>query len=281
MNNLLRAGFRRLLLSKIFWLGIIVMFSLGIYLPWLLWHSQRTWGDVVFVEPALFAFTTVIIVASSVFVSLYIGTEYSDGTIRNKVIIAHKRSSIYLANLWLSFIGSAIMCLIYLVTVIPVASLLLDFSQVDILLVSKLLLSGFIMVLAISGVNTFISMTIQNKAYAAVVSILNGFLMLFLGIFTDTRLAEPRYLTYMLSIMEDADIYITMEMLSSEPNPHYISGITRQIYQAIVDITPGGQGIQISSMNVDNPWVLMMYSILVTVIITSVGLLIFKKRDIK
>ena len=64
------------------------------------------------------------------------------------------------------------------------------------------------------------------------------------------------------------------------PNPSYISGVKRQIYQFILDFTPGGQSILISSRDVSNPLLLAGYSIIISVVTTAAGLIKFNKMNL-
>ncbi|MGY3662454.1 MAG: hypothetical protein ACXAHE_00930 [Roseburia sp. 1XD42-69] len=48
---------------------------------------------------------------------MFLGTDYSDGTIRNKLTVGHTRTNIYLANLIVTFAaGLLIMCVWFIGT---------------------------------------------------------------------------------------------------------------------------------------------------------------------
>ncbi len=83
MINLIRAHFARLLQSPVFWLGTAASAASGV----LLWFPNAAGLAVL---PPLYC---------AVVFSLFFGTEYADGTIRNKLIAGHSREAIYLAAL--------------------------------------------------------------------------------------------------------------------------------------------------------------------------------------
>ena len=97
MNKLLSANFSRMKKDKIFWIGIAFMLCLGIFSNILYYKQNIQYPeytitlDMGFFTPAMF-----IGIIASVFCSLFIGTEYSDGTIRNKISVGHSRTIIYL-----------------------------------------------------------------------------------------------------------------------------------------------------------------------------------------
>ena len=64
------------------------------------------------------------------------------------------------------------------------------------------------------------------------------------------------------------------------PNKFYISGIKRQIYQFIVEFTPGGQALLIVSRDVGNPLLLVGYSMIIAAVTTAAGIIIFNKMNL-
>ena len=71
-------------------------------------------GANYLLDPFLFHFFLVMGVLLSVFVSLYVGTEYHDGTLRNKLISGSSRNAVYGLNLWISFlVGTCSVLLAY------------------------------------------------------------------------------------------------------------------------------------------------------------------------
>lgn len=83
MGNLIRAHFARLWRAPVFWLGTAASAAAGV----LMWFPNAA-GLVVL--PPLYC--------AAVF-SLFFGTEYADGTMRNKLAAGHSRESIYLSTL--------------------------------------------------------------------------------------------------------------------------------------------------------------------------------------
>ena len=99
MTKLLSANFFRLKKNKCFWVCMIFMLAAGVFFPVMRYVDMQKSGTVNTLDNGFFACALFIGVLASVFCSLFIGTEYSDGTIRNKVVVGQKRSAIYLSNL--------------------------------------------------------------------------------------------------------------------------------------------------------------------------------------
>lgn len=65
------------------------------------------------------------------------------------------------------------------------------------------------------------------------------------------------------------------------PNPNYLNTKERKIVQFVCDFTPGGQVAQCVSMDAMNLPVLPLYSSMIILLTTGIGLLCFKKKDLK
>ena len=66
-----------------------------------------------------------------------------------------------------------------------------------------------------------------------------------------------------------------------QKNPYYISGVKRQVYEFLLDLTPGGQVIQISEMGAKKPAMLAAYDGLILLLVTGFGLVLFRREDLK
>ena len=127
MIKLLHAEFSRLIKNRIFWLGLLVMTGIPLY-----GVGVRYYDAVIAKEPVWetadglwFVGGLYIAVVLSVFVSLFVGTEFSDGTIRNKLIVGHTRSAIYFSNLLLCTTVSLLYHIVHIAVLFGSGSLLL------------------------------------------------------------------------------------------------------------------------------------------------------------
>ena len=118
MSRLLSADFAKLKKNKFFWICMIGMFLFGIFMAVMNYISTRQYGDYeAQITNVLFIYALTVAILIPAFVSLFVGTEYSDGTIRNKMIIGHTRTCIYLSNLIVSSTAGLGFCISYIVGV--------------------------------------------------------------------------------------------------------------------------------------------------------------------
>ena len=128
----------------------------------------------------------------------------------------------------------------------------------------------------ISYVSIFhlITMLSSSKAASAVICLLIGFGILFLGISILDLLARPEMINQM--VMKDGK-----EVLETVENPAYLTGMKREIYQFILDILPSGQFIQLFNMEAFHPVRMIVSSLVTTATTSCLGICLFNKKDIK
>ncbi len=69
--------------------------------------------------------------------------------------------------------------------------------------------------------------------------------------------------------------------LETVKNPHYVSGLRREIYQFFLDFLPSGQVMQIGSRTALHPYLMGVYSMIIIVVSNLAGMFFFEKKDIK
>lgn len=276
MNKLISANFMRLKKDKCFWGGMIFMFAASLFFPIIRYIDMKQSGTVNNLDNGFFSCAVFGAIILSVFCSLFVGTEYSDGTIRNKIIIGHKRTNIYAANLLTNMAAGLMMCVVFFAVYLCVGIPLLGFFEANIQVILLFAVTVIMLSFAFSSIFTMIAMITSNKAIVAVICILSAFLLIFAGTYINSRLQEPETVpvySYTIngSTTENTD----------EKNPKYLEGTKRKIFQFLYDFLPGGQVIQCASMESKSPHMLSLYSAIVFIITTSAGIVIFRRKDIK
>jgi len=284
MNKLLRAGFARLKKDKIFWAGMILMFAVGvIFVINDLTIQQRTQIPAT-LDGVLFSYVFFTGLVSAAFCSLFIGTEYSDGTIRNKLVVGHARSAIYLSNLVVGGLAGLLMNLAYVIAVCAVGIPLFGVPETGASGIALLSLCSILMTFSFISIFTLLGMLIHNKALVAVVSIIGALTLLVAGSYVGSRLDEPEYFEGANFVFQGDGMVISTADESSDErveNPMYLKGTERVVYQFIYDFLPSGQAMQIYMFSVIHPWSLLLYSLLIAVLTTGGGLYFFRKKDIQ
>lgn len=274
MNKLFWANLNRLHRDKTFKLGCAFLAGMSIYLPILHYVEQ---GEKANPNNYFWNFNLVIGVIAAVCCSMYLGTEYSDRTMRNKLIAGHTRKDIYLSNLIICTLACFFAVAVYIAAESLVGIPLNGNVRMDPWeLAVRFLVSG-LMILAYVSIFTMISMLNQNKASGAVANILLFFALLVLAFVVKARLTEPEFLTNHYTLNELG------EMTQGEPmpNPRYLQGAARAVYEFLYDFLPTGQMIQMCSQ-VFIWWQRMaLCNVGITAVTTGIGMYLFGKKDIR
>lgn len=243
MSKLLRANMERLWKDKIFRLGFLVL---------------------------------------TVFVSLFVGVEYEDGTIRNKIAFGHIRSDVYFANVFVCIIAGWLMCLGCLISSLLAGIPLLGFFHTELSVIFLQGICVFTLSAAYAAIYCLIAMLNPNRTITAIVCILLAFLLLFSGTVIANRLDQSEYYYVPDTSLGIGEID-NGENSERVLNPDYLEGTERRTYEAFWVILPGSQSLQLSGMEDESNRYMEMFfaSILWVVLSCSCGVVLFQKKDLR
>ena len=276
MPKLLRANFSRLLHDRAFRLLSALMVFFGTSMAVVNAVHARQDGEIWVMDYTIFIYVILAPIVNAVLTALFIGNDYSSGTIRNKRIAGHRRGIIYLANLLVCICAGICLCLAFALPQAAAGLLLkgeMNAAPATILLYVGL---SFALMIAFTALFTLIAMLCQNKSHTTAGCILLTFALLFAGVYISSTLEEPEYLAA-YSYTENG---VTVEE-PEQRNPYYITDMKRQVYEFLQDLTPGGQVIQVSEMGVKKPVMLAVYDGLILLFVTGFGLVFFRREDLK
>lgn len=279
MRKLLRANFARLWKDRMFWLCIGVMAAIAICVCANFYYEINVaeYKLTVTLDDALFTWSVLIGGFAAAFCSLFLGVEYSDGTIRNKLMVGHRRAAIYLANLVTCLAACLLMAACYMVCFSAIGIPLFGLPAAGLAVLAKVLL-GCVMVTAVfAALFTAVAMACQNKAAVAVICLIAYFALLFVSMFIQGRLEEPEMWDSYYYLSENGELVRG----EAEPNPHYVSGFKREVCEFLDELLPVGQALQLVNLQPEHPVRQLGYSALLVLLSTFAGLAVFRKKDLK
>lgn len=253
MNNLFLANMVRLWKNKLMGFGILIFAGMALLLCVDHYYYFR---DAVVLDGIFFGYAYIAGIPVSVLAGLFLGVEYGDGTIRNKLIAGHKRRTVYLANFLAVFASSLLMSLSYIVVICAVGIPMFGGLKSPWQVVNLMILESILTLCAVSAVFTMTGMLCQNKAVSAVICLLLAFGLQGLTITVDSGLRAPNHMV----------------------------GTKRTVYEFLYDFNPVSQGLQIADMFAARPkhtGLLPLYSLIIIFVVTGAGIYLFGKKDLK
>ena len=230
MLKLLHAGFSRLWKTRLFWVAAGLLVVIGAAIPVKYFLDNRSGASAWTPDTACFLYANLVPILLSVLTALFIGSEYSDGTMRNKCIVGHRRGSIYLANLLVCMAAGVFP---YLCLALPLLGSFTASAQTVLLFIALTLALSF----AFVSCFTLTAMLTQSKAHTAAACILLVFSLLLAGVYITSALSEPEDLAG-YSYTENG---VTIKEPEAK-NPNYVGGTKRQVYEFMRDFTPVRSG---------------------------------------
>lgn len=236
MTNLINACFTRIFRSRLFYLCLVATALLAAAAVFFNTDANMS---VVLTFP-LFAEPMIM----GAFIGLIIYPEFTHGTIRNKIIIGHKRSDIYLA---FTICFSAIALLFFAVHMLvgfPLGMALLE----DTSMAAKPTINALITILFLLVSNTTLSvlicMTVHDAKSVALVLVFQ-YALTFIGILPDL-LEDNKVLGYVSKIIPQGNVY-TLNVLKMP----------------------------------EKPWIAYVGTIILGILVTLLGISSFKSSDMK
>ena len=280
MRKLLSANFSRLWRSKIFWVLEALSAILGAVFYILAIINTKNIGENWYLASGNYYFYIGLVIIGAimaVFSAFYIGSEYDQGTIRNKLNVGCTRNSIYLANLIIVVTAGVLFTMTHIASSVVVGLPFLGGLMWDALApIGWRIPTAMVMLLCYTAVFTFIAMQDSNKSRSLIISFVFALVIIIGGLYIYGALQEPEFTTRM--VMQDDGSYLRQEGI---PNSRYIRGTARTVYTFIEACIPSTQGLNIArSEGVFNPLAIIC-QLCVTALFAGAGMALFKKKDIK
>lgn len=267
MIRLLSANQIRLRKSKLFWIGMFATIGYCVFLLIVNYIEKVSYigNSIVQLNWYLLSPFSVVSFFCPLFCSIFIGTEYSDGTMRNRLIVGHTRSKIYFAIFATVCVANILITLIASTVIIVLGRLLIGWSIINPPLLILHYIGGMMMLVASAGLYTLLAMAIHNKGISVATSIVT-FLV-----------------SYGLSCVVQRLVYGLRNGEALSDILGFLSEgmISQPVLEFIYDLFPSGQTLQYSGNIILHPIRLPLCALAFCLVTILCGLAIFNKRDMK
>lgn len=279
MNRLISASFLRLRRHRPFWLLLCAMAVWGAY-------NAVTLEAAGCLEGRLFEYVPLMGFAAAIFISLFVGTEYSDGAIRNKLIAGHTRPSVYFSNFVTCAAGDLLLTGSYLAVFLIVGIAKGGKINCNVRILIPYVIFGLLIAVAFTSLMVFLAMLNRSKAGSAIVCLLVALILFASCGRIHQRLAEPELYEHYIAVNEFG---IPTEV-ENAPNPLYVGGARRKALAFVENVLPAGQAMQLVDSFDDgglierehcDPLGGTAYAAAFSALLTGIGMAVFRKKEIK
>lgn len=277
MRKLITANFFRFRKDRFSWcvVGIIVILSLvNVFNSAHSYEAMADAGYILSLEDYYFNQAPLIGAFLALLISMFLGTEFSEGTIRNKLCIGHKRDEIFLSN----FISCAVATIALTVVWLLTSALL--FGMIGPLEMSISEFVGCIHVamgfaVSFAALYTVIGSLSSNKAMTIIYTFAVFIILAMAASALYDRLCEPE--------MNEGMTLVGTQLVEMEPtpNPLYLSGMIRTVCEVALELLPTGQALLLSDVAIEYPVRAIALSAVFTIVTLLVGSMLFRRKDIK
>jgi len=275
MRKLITASFSRLWKEKLFWLVFAFMSIGSVCYNWIGYNEIN--NPRIYVEDILFCMLPVSSFVFALFISMRLGTEFEEHTIRNKLIVGYSRTQVYFSE-YLTCMAASIILLAVMLLCSSLFGLFLSLEFLsDWTDIAFLVFGCVLMALVFSAMFVGICMNVGSKAASLVAYFVFLFAILLLASFCINALEEPSmaYTNVIISVEDGVQFGDLVE------NPAFVDGTQRMIYELIADILPTGQAIQMNNLEFERSARWPVFSLIMLIIATVAGYIPFRKRDIR
>lgn len=281
MNKLLSMELKRVVKSPILWLGVIAVVAVNVDGILLCGYGFPTYTTTFVLKNS-----ALICIVLAVLIPLYLGREFENRTINNKISAGYTRKEIFIVELFVSAVCAAVLCIADIASVFISSNIKgLEFSD-------KVTITGFIFhatiafvcIVTVTTFYTMIVMLLHKQIISLVIAVILTLALLAAGGKSVSRLNQS-------STWIDPVTYETVE------NPLRIDGFVRTANKIHVLISPFAQAKShafilaeseaerkdTSLIFKDFPYHIefCMINILEILLFYKIGVRIFRKQDLK
>lgn len=260
MRKLLAADLYLLRRSTAFWLALFFMAASTTVLVIATYNMLTEYGydpSQYTIEATMFCMLPGIGIVNAIWLHLFIGSDYDQGTIRNKFICGHTRRAIFFSHWLIASAGALIILAASLVLGTVLSAHYFQTFALDVSNLCWLFLSCAMLTVAYAAINVALAMNISHKASSVVCGMI---VMLVLSIAA----------SIIDSIITDITVY-----------GKAVSPLTEKLVFFFYDFLPSGQCVQVNNMMFERADLWPLYSLILIVLVTAAGFLLFKRKDIK
>lgn len=277
MRKLITANFHRFSKDRFSWcvVGIIVILSLAnVFNSAGSYEAMAARGYIMSLDEYFFNQAPLIGAYLALLISMFLGTEFSEGTIRNKLCVGHKRNQIFLSNFISCVFATIVLTVVWLLT----SALLFGMIGSLEMEVSEFVGCIFVAIgftVSFAALYTVIGSLSSNKAMTVIYTFAVFIIFTMAASALYDRLCEPE--------MNQGMTLVNGEFVMPEPtpNPLYLSGMVRTVCEVALELLPTGQALLLSNVAIEYPVRAIAMSAVFTIVTLLVGGMLFKKKDIK
>ncbi len=287
MSDLLAADFARLLKSQVFH-GMLIFCVECLTAEVVIGYMNKNLN--IFYMQGLMKTNFIIFgILLSIFIGLFIGSEYSDGTIRNKIVAGNSRTAIYVSNFIISVIAGFIMQIIFFL--IPNILIPIIFSDesggntflFDLIfnLVNQSQVIGLYIIIVYTAVFLFMAMIICSRSGATAAAMTTAVVIFAVGMVVHGALES--YDPQAAAAMEENESVVQYQSNYygfGQRKP--LKGFKLKMYLFLDDFLPSAQAQAITGRIDENKAPkYVIYDVSVTAVTTGLGILLYNKKDLK
>lgn len=277
MRKLITANFHRFIKDRFSWcvMGIIVILSLvNVFNSARSYEAMAASGYVMSLDDYYFNQAPLIGAFLALLISMFLGTEFSEGTIRNKLCIRHKRNEIFLSNFISCAFASIVLTAVWLLS----SALLFGLIGPLEMGVSEFIGCIFVAVgfaVSFAALYTVIGSLSSNKPMTIIYTFAVFIIFAMAASALYDRLCEPE--------MNEGMTLVGTQLVEMEPtpNPLYLSGMIRTVCEVALELLPTGQALLLSDVAIEYPVRAIALSVVFITVTLLAGSVLFRRKDIK
>lgn len=277
MRKLYRAECHRMLRSKLFYIlcfAILLISAVESYSCAGSALASVEEGYALSTEDFFYILAPYCGVYYAAFIALFLGDEFANGTVRNKLIGGYGRTELYLSYFAVCFTACAALSGSWLL-----GSLAGRFRFGPFACGLRANLAYGLAILACAAVwcalFCMVSTTGRNRAVVVVLSFALWFALILVGSALVDRLSCAEEIGGL------AYINGQFTYLEPQPNPLYVGGTARIVLSVIAYMLPGSVAILMNDWSLEKPLAAAALSFALALILLLIGMLRFKKKDLK